>query len=100
MNIQLGPQAFDVAVHRADIAEVIKAPQTVEQIVPAEHLFRILRQCPQQINFFLGQRDLIAAEHHLCRFQPHLKLTDAKHAPVFSFGFDAPSAAGLPGRAP
>ena len=36
-RVQLGPQAFDVGVHRAVVAKIVVPPKAVQQVVTRKH---------------------------------------------------------------
>ena len=60
--IDLCPQALDVRVDRPIIAEIVVAPDTIQQIVAAEHLVLVCRQNPKQLDLFFREMDLVPGD--------------------------------------
>src|SRR5574344_1392773 len=63
-RVQLGPQSFNMAVHRAAVPVVIVTPDTVQQIIPAENLLIISRQGIQKFFFPFSERHFRAVNSH------------------------------------
>src|SRR5438874_13537237 len=62
---ELLAQPGNVNVDGPGIAEVIEAPDEVQQALAVEHQPEILRESEQQVEFFGAQRDWLVADCHL-----------------------------------
>ncbi|EJW98246.1 hypothetical protein EVA_13646 [gut metagenome] len=54
-----------MGIHRAAVTEIIIAPNTVQQIIPAENLVAVLGQRPQKLHLFFRQRHLLVSNTHI-----------------------------------
>src|SRR6516164_7783696 len=62
VGLDLGPQAPDVDVDEAAVAEVVVAPDAVEQLLAAEHLVGAGRELAQEAELRPGAVDLFAVQ--------------------------------------
>src|SRR5664280_517308 len=62
LQAQLGPQSSHVDVHRAGPAEVVIAPDLLEQLSPGEDPAGVLREVFDQLELLVGQVEQPAAD--------------------------------------
>ena len=60
MVLDLHPQAADVGVDEAGVAQVLVAPDPLEQLVARQHGAGVVGELAQQPELGLGQADLAA----------------------------------------
>src|SRR5205807_6718872 len=65
--LELLANIADVDVHHVATRAEIKAPDGVEQLLPAEHLPGIAHEVLEQVEFLGGCRDQLIAAPHLAR---------------------------------
>ena len=61
----LRPQPLDVHVERLGVAEVVRAPDAVDEHVAGEHAARVRHEQLEQLELLERQRDRVAAHVHL-----------------------------------
>src|ERR1700722_7157616 len=62
VRLDFGPQASDVHVHQATVAEVVVAPHPVQQLLTAQYLVRTGGQLAEQPELGPGAVHLLAVE--------------------------------------
>ena len=77
--LDLGPQALDVHVERLGVAEVVRAPDAVDEHVAGQHPAGVRQQQLEQLELLQRQRDELAADGHLVARGVEADVADLEH---------------------
>src|SRR6478672_6198739 len=93
IRLDLRPQPLDRDVDQARVAEIVVAPDPVEQDVAGQDLAGVPDELEQQVELGPGERDLRAVAKHAAASDVDRECTEAQ-------GGDVVTAAGPPERGP